>query len=131
MNVFHSVLIERSARHFDCNPIAPMLDALDKGDSLVLFPEGTRGSGDTLLPFRPGIFHVARARPAVELVPVWIENACRVMPKGSRVPRPLSCSTTFGQPIRLQSCEPKKMFLHRLRTALSRLGDPSTHVGIS
>jgi 1-acyl-sn-glycerol-3-phosphate acyltransferase len=71
-----------------------------------------------LLPFKSGLFHLAGARPQVELVPVWIENLNRVMPKGEFVPIPLLCTVTFGAPLRLQDGEDKAAFLERARTAL-------------
>ena len=77
-----------------------MADALDQGSSLILFPEGTRNTTDEpLLPFKSGLYHLARRRPDVELVPVWIENLNRVMPKGEFVPIPLLCTVTFGAPL--------------------------------
>jgi len=116
--VFRGVLVDRGRVNRQANPMTPMLDALAAGDSLILFPEGTRGPGDELLPFRSGIFHVARARPDVELVPVWIANSSRVMPKGAMLPIPLLCSVTFGQPTRLDPPEDKPSFLARLRQSL-------------
>jgi 1-acyl-sn-glycerol-3-phosphate acyltransferase len=116
--VFHGVLVERGRSGKAANPIEAMTHALDRGDSLILFPEGTRGSGESLQPFKCGIFHLAKARPCVELVPVWMENACRVMPKGTVLPIPLLCSVTFGQPTWLQPNEPKEAFLARLREAV-------------
>jgi 1-acyl-sn-glycerol-3-phosphate acyltransferase len=98
--------------------VTPLIESLDQRESLILFPEGTRGSGESLRPFRSGIFHLADARPEVELVPVWIDNACRVMPKGSFVPLPVLCTVTFGPPTRLAAHEEKTAFLERLQRKL-------------
>ena len=116
--VFRSVLVERTWSDRLVSPIAPMLDALDRGESLILFPEGTRGSGEELLPFKAGIFHVARERPAIELVPVWMDNSHRVMPKGAMLPIPLLCRVTFGTPAHIGLNEEKTAFLDRLRGEL-------------
>ena len=119
--VFRGVLIARNGGDRSENPIAPMSAALEAGDSLILFPEGTRNLGDGLLPFKSGLFHLARAQPEVELVPVWIENLGRVMPKGSAIPVPLLCSLNFGRPLTLQPDEDKTAFLQRARAALLAL----------
>jgi 1-acyl-sn-glycerol-3-phosphate acyltransferase len=100
-----------------------MIEALDRGESLILFPEGTRGTGEDLQPFKCGIFHIAKARPRVVLVPVWMENAFRVMPKGAPLPIPLLCSVAFGEPTRLRPDEPKESFLARLRDAVLDLSN--------
>jgi 1-acyl-sn-glycerol-3-phosphate acyltransferase len=118
--VFRSVYVERDACPCS-NPIAPLLETLDGGESLILFPEGTRSSSDDLQPFRSGIFHLAAARPNVELVPVWLDNPHRVMPKGSVVPVPLLCTATFGQPTRFLAGEDKTAFLARLHEELRQV----------
>ena len=77
--VFRAVLVERDSVHRTHDPVAAMLQALDDGNSLIMFPEGTRGRGEALQPFKCGIFHLASTRPNVELVPVWRpvrESAC-------------------------------------------------------
>ena len=71
--------------------------ALDAGDSLIFFPEGTRALTDEMLPFKSGLYHLARANPTLELVPVRMENLSRVMPKGELLPVPLVCILTFGR----------------------------------
>ena len=119
--VFRAVVIDRNCSGQTANPIETLIEALDHRESLILFPEGTRGSGQGPLPFKCGIFHLAKARPRVELVPVWIDNAYRAMPKGTAVPIPLLCSVTFGWPIHLNADEPKGVFLSRLRTTLLEL----------
>jgi 1-acyl-sn-glycerol-3-phosphate acyltransferase len=113
-DVFRGVLVERAGEK-TADPIAVMLASLDAGDSLIIFPEGTRNLGDEMLAFKSGLYHLARQRPGVELVPVWLENLARVMPKGQVIPVPLLCSVSFGAPIRLEPAEDKEAFLARAR----------------
>jgi 1-acyl-sn-glycerol-3-phosphate acyltransferase len=120
--VFRGVMVDRTVHNRSDNPLAPMLNALEAGDSLIFFPEGTRGSGGELLPFKSGIYNLARACSAVELVPVWMDNSYRVMPKGSMLPVPLLCSVTFGKPTKLEPDEDKSDFLDRLRLRLMETG---------
>jgi 1-acyl-sn-glycerol-3-phosphate acyltransferase len=126
--VFHAVPVERDTGRNGAGthllqPVSlqPMLDALDEGSSLIIFPEGTRGSGEEVQPFRSGIFHLAKDRPDVELVPVWIENCYRVMPKGSLLPVPLVCTVRFGTPTKLGREERRPDFLDRLKKAVEEL----------
>ena len=119
--VFRGVLVERGADPRTKDPLVPLIDALDRGDSLIIFPEGTRNTEEEMLPFKSGIYHLARQRPGVDLVPVWIENVGRVMPKGQVLPVPLLCSVNFGAPIRLQEDEEKQAFLDRARLAIVEL----------
>ena len=122
-DVFHAVLIDRSCTHPAASPLQGVMCALDHGESILFFPEGTRGSGEGLQPFKCGIFHIAAARPEIDLVPVWVDNAYRVMPKGSLLPVPQLCSITFGEPVRLREHEGKEDFLKRLHCCLAGLAD--------
>jgi 1-acyl-sn-glycerol-3-phosphate acyltransferase len=120
--VFKAVLVEREAETRTKDPIAQMADALGEGSSLILFPEGTRNLTDVaLMPFKSGIYRLALLWPGVEMVPVWIANLNRVMPKGELIPVPLICTVTFGAPLRLGADEEKTAFLERARTALLAL----------
>lgn len=116
--VFNGVLIDRERATPEANPLQPMLDALDQGDSLILFPEGTRNLEDGLLPFKSGLYHLTCLRPDVELVPVWIANLNRVMPKGRALPLPLLCTLSFGTALQRLEDESKEAFLERARNAL-------------
>jgi 1-acyl-sn-glycerol-3-phosphate acyltransferase len=120
--VFNAVLIDRRPEARTEDPVAQMAAALDQGSSLILFPEGQRNSSDApLLPFKSGLYHLAKARPGVDLVPVWIANLNRVMPKGEIIPVPLICTLTFGAPLHLQPEEAKDTFLARATEALLAL----------
>ncbi len=124
-DVLRAVMVERQKREGGPNPVEQMVDALDHGDSLILFPEGTRNTTDLpLLPFKSGIFRTVEARPEVECVPVWIENLNRVMPKGQVLPIPLLCTLTFGTPLKVAPGEDKDAFLDRLRGGLVALAPP-------
>ncbi|NWA23987.1 1-acyl-sn-glycerol-3-phosphate acyltransferase [Pseudomonas gingeri] len=124
--VFNGVLIDRERKEPGDNPLQPMLDALEQGHSLIIFPEGTRNQEEGLLPFKSGIFHLARTYPQAQLIPVWIANLNRVMPKGRVLPLPLLCTTSFGAPLRLEEDESKEYFLQRSRDALLALA-PEQH----
>jgi 1-acyl-sn-glycerol-3-phosphate acyltransferase len=92
--------------------------ALEQGDSLVIFPEGTRSAKGEPMPFKSGLYHLAQQFPGVQLVPAWIDNVQRVMPKGEVVPVPVLCTVTFGAPLRLEEGEDKRVFLERAREAV-------------
>ncbi len=118
-DVFNAVLIDRRPEARTADPVAQMIAALDDGASLILFPEGQRNTTETaLLPFKTGLFHLARQRPGTELVPVWVANLNRVMPKGEVIPIPLVCTVTFGTPLRIADGEGKDDFLARAEAAL-------------
>jgi 1-acyl-sn-glycerol-3-phosphate acyltransferase len=119
--VFHAVYVNRQ-RTDDQDPLEPLVEALKQGDSLVIFPEGTRGSGGLPAAFKSGLYHLAEQFPQVTLVPAWIDNVQRVMPKGEVLPVPILCSVTFGAPVAPpQPGEDKRAFLERARDAVVAL----------
>ena len=126
--VFRCVLIDRRPESRTEDPMAAIFAALDDGASLILFPEGNRNMTDApLLPFRAGLYHIARSRPGVELVPAWIANLNEILPKGEVIPLPLICTVTFGAPVALAPGESRDAFLARAAAALEALsGAPET-----
>jgi 1-acyl-sn-glycerol-3-phosphate acyltransferase len=126
--VFHAVYVSRTRTKDasgvgtdDQDPLEPLAEALGNGDSLVIFPEGTRSNKGEPEAFKSGLYHLAQQFPQVQLIPAWIDNVQRVMPKGEVVPVPILCSVTFGAPMQLQPGEDKRAFLERAREAVMAL----------
>ena len=120
--VFNAVYVDRERKDGE-DPLQPLEDALRSGDSIIIFPEGTRGSGEEPQKFRSGLYQLALKFPQAVLVPAWIDNIQRVMPKGEVVPVPILCSVTFGAPIRVGEGEDRRVFLDRARDAVIALKD--------
>jgi 1-acyl-sn-glycerol-3-phosphate acyltransferase len=132
-DVFNAILIPRRAPgvHDPETVRAAARAAVDRtaeglGDrySAIIFPEGTRGDGEQLGPFKVGLYYLCARLPNVELVPVYVENLNRILPKGSIVPVPLLTRVTFGEPIRVIEGEERDDFLDRARTAMLALRAP-------
>jgi 1-acyl-sn-glycerol-3-phosphate acyltransferase len=130
-NVFRAVLIHRSgaaqaesqeeASAAARSVIDQLVAAMGESESLILFPEGTRGTGETIAPFRSGLYYLAKRKPEAELVPAYLENLNRILPKGEVLPVPLISMLTFGAPLRIGESEEKHDFLERARAAVSAL----------
>jgi 1-acyl-sn-glycerol-3-phosphate acyltransferase len=115
--VFNAIYVDRT-KTGDQDPLEPLIRALDQGDSVILFPEGTRGNQEEPQSFKSGLYNLALKFPDVVLVPAWINNVQRVMPKGEVVPVPILCSVTFGVPLALGRDEDRGSFLTRARQAV-------------
>ena len=125
--IFNAVLVERKRVTRTNNPLQAMLDALCEGSSLIIFPEGGRQE-DKPGEFKAGIYHLAKAQPHLEFIPVYIENLNRVLPKGEVLPVPILCSLYFGAPVRLMDGEQKSAFLARARDAILNLAPSDARV---
>ena len=99
-DTFNGITIQRH-REENTDPLAPIKQILAQGDSIIFFPEGTRNLDDDadLLTFKSGLYHLQQSFPDIEIIPVWISNLKRVMPKGALIPLPLLSSVCFGAPL--------------------------------
>lgn len=128
VNVFHAILVERSpgagedAKMQSARLALDLLvEALEQHHSLIIFPEGTRGRGDEIGPFKSGIYHLWSKRPDVQFVPVYLANLNRVLPKGEVLPVPFISRVAFGPPLAPAAHETKESFLREAREALCAL----------
>ena len=119
--VFHAVPVVRQRESATEDPLQAVEAVLARGDSLIFFPEGTRGTGDAVQRFRGGLHHLARQCPGIVLVPVYISNLNRVLPKGEFLPVPVICTVTFGAGFTLDADEPRAAFIARAQAELEAL----------
>lgn len=96
---FNILPIARLKAQRTANPIEVMLDALRAGDSLILFPEGTRQLDGVMGPFKPGVAHLLEAMPGLPIVPALLVNMGRSLPKGEFLPVPFLCEIRIGAPM--------------------------------
>ena len=120
---FGAVLIDRAREDASIDPLEPLRAALREGDSLIIFPEGTRGTSATPARFRSGLFRLAGEFPSVELIPVYLDNLHRSLPKGASLPVPIVCIVRFGAPITVGAGESRELFLERARAAVIALSN--------
>ena len=128
--VFRAVLVDRGdpadqtleARQASARrSIEKMVAEIGDRFSLIVFPEGTRGFGAEPGPFKSGLYYLGRARPDVQLVPVYLANTHRILPKGESLPVPMLSRIVFGKPLERIPDEPKWAFLERARAAVCAL----------
>ena len=128
VNAFHAVLVERSGKMAEVdrafaarNSLEILLEALGTENSLIVFPEGTRGNGLEVGPFKSGIYHLWSRRPDLQFVPVYLSNLNRILPKGEFLPVPVISRVIFGPPLQLAKGETKESFLGKAHTAVCAL----------
>jgi 1-acyl-sn-glycerol-3-phosphate acyltransferase len=118
---YNALLIDRTEIKVHQSPIDMMIREIGDTHSLIIFPEGGRSSGEEVTEFKSGLYYLCKKRPDLELVPVYINNMNRILPKGKVLPVPLLSSITFGPPVWLEAKEGKSDFLARARDAVCRL----------
>lgn len=126
VDVFNAILVPRRGAGGDRaaharDTIARIAESMGDRYSLIVFPEGTRGTGDTVEPFKSGLYHLCELKPSLQLVPAYIENLNRILPKGEFLPVPFISHVTFGAPTFLEPGETKAAFLQRMRDAVLAL----------
>ncbi len=122
-SIFQAILIDRKKIKVHNSPIDMMIREIENKYSVIVFPEGGRNPSGELRDFKSGLYYLAKKRPDLELVPVYIDNLNRVMPKGEFLPVPLLSCITIGPPMFLETGEGKNDFLARARQAVLNLKD--------
>ena len=118
---FNALLIDRKDIKVHQSPVDLMIREIGDLHSLIVFPEGSRNTESEMGDFKSGLYYLSKKRPDLELVPVFIENLNRVLPRGEFLPVPLLSCITFGPPIWLEQREPKGEFLKRARDSVRQL----------
>lgn len=117
--LFNILPIARQHINAENNPLRRMQAAIEAGQSLIIFPEGTRGSGDAIGPFRSGVAHLIEKMPDVVIVPACLVNMGRSLPKGEFIPVPFFCEVRLGAPLLLRGN--RQQIIHTLEDAVRAL----------
>lgn len=112
------VMIDRAREDPNSDPLEPLRDALEHGFSLIIFPEGTRAPQPLPGAFKAGLYHLSQQFPQVELIPVYLDNLHRSLPKGALLPVPIISTVRFGAPLARVEGESREAFLSRARAAV-------------
>lgn len=116
---FNILPIARTNIRPEDHPIDSMREAIARGESLILFPEGTRGTGPDIGALRSGVARLAQGVPGLTIVPAYLENMGRALPKGEFLPVPFFCEVRFGAPRQLSGT--REEMLETLRRELEAL----------
>lgn len=120
-NLFNAILIDREEIKVHQSPIDLIIREIGHTYSLIIFPEGGRSTGKEVGEFKSGLYYLCKKRPDLELIPVYVDNMNRILPRGEVLPVPMLSCLTFGPPLWLEAGEPKNEFLGRAREAVRRL----------
>jgi 1-acyl-sn-glycerol-3-phosphate acyltransferase len=118
---FNAILIDRREIKVHQSPVDLMLREIGDLYSLIVFPEGSRAADGEMGEFKSGLYYLAKKRPDLELLPVYMDNMNRILPRGEFVPVPLLSSISIGAPIYLEKGETKNDFLSRAQQSIKLL----------
>ena len=119
LQVIGIIPLERQVRAARQHPLAPIDEALDRGEIVVIFPEGSRGEPERLAEFKTGVAHLAERHPDVPVVPVYLHGLGKALPRGEALLVPFFCDMFLGD--ELHWCGDRSAFMHALGQRMTAL----------
>ena len=101
----NATLIKRDRNDTENDPIDAMDKMIKKYRSLILYPEGSRGIPGIMTNFKKGLAYLIQRNPNIKVIPVYLNNIYKTLPKGRKLIIPYNCSIEFGEPIQFRSFE--------------------------
>lgn len=119
LNIMHIIPLDRQVADRKQDPLAACSEALQNGEILILFPEGSRGDPEQLGTFKTGIAHLAKRHPDVPITPFFLHGLGKTLPKGEAVLVPFFCDVFVGEPIEWSG--DRQSFMTNLEIAITTL----------
>lgn len=113
--------IPRTALTKANHPIELMSEQLERGHSLILFPEGSRGEPEVMGAFKRGVAHLIKRHPEVPIIPVFLKGIGRALPRGEVLLVPFFCDVWIGPPLLLPHPSDKAEVMNLLAQAFEQL----------
>ncbi|WP_425146070.1 lysophospholipid acyltransferase family protein [Deinococcus sp.] len=117
--IIGGLLIDRHSQGRRTDPLEPPSAALERGEIVLIFPEGTRGQPEVRERLKSGLAHLGRRHPTVPIIPVALRGLGRALPKGEWLPVPLNLYAAVGEPVAWQP--DRQTFLDSVEAALDAL----------
>jgi 1-acyl-sn-glycerol-3-phosphate acyltransferase len=118
-NIIGIIPLQRKVKKGREDPLVGIIDALDREEILILFPEGSRGVPEQLGRFKTGIAHIAQRRPEVQFVPVYIHGLGMALPKGEALLVPFFCDLFVGKTLTWSG--DRKSFMEHVNREITEL----------
>jgi len=106
------------------DPLAPIQEMLDRGDSLIFFPEGSRGKAGVLAPFRSGIGRLVQTCPGLLVLPVFMSGPEKIWARGQTIPVPVNIHVNVGRPRQYDPDQPSRKIAEQVREDVLSLAPP-------
>jgi len=118
-NLLDIIPLDRKVKEKD--PLKSIYDSLDKGNIVIIFPEGSRGNPEELTSFKNGIHHIAKNKPDVEIIPIYMEGMGKSLPKNEALFVPFVGNVNIGKEIKFNKEEKREDFIKRLEKTMKKL----------
>jgi len=119
-NVIGIIPLKRRPTKEEGHPLLGVKKALQNGDIVIVFPEGSRGVPEEMGAFKTGIAHLAKVFPSAPVVPIYIHGAGKALPKGEALFVPFIIDVNIGDSLYFEN-EDNKTFTQRVEKSIKRL----------
>lgn len=121
LKIMGIIPIERKVKGVHNDPLTGVVAAIERGDIVIVFPEGSRGDPERMGEFKNGVAHLARRCPDVPIHPVFLHGLGKALPRGEALLVPFFCDVFIGEPLVWESG--RGAFMTKLETRIKGLAD--------